>query len=214
MKQLLTLKSISALIALIGLISLPVFSGCEGGGDSHDFGDNDPNLVACIGDSITQGYRCIGAPYPARLSVLSGKATLNYGVGGTDSSYGVSVISSALSRKPGYVCILFGSNDAIHGDDPANTKENLRAIIAACKANNSVPIIGTPPKMIAGHKIFDGTAFRMAEAIRELASEENVALVDLYKAFGEGVEYLNPDDGLHLSDAGGDLVAQKFNSKL
>ena len=31
---------------------------------------------------------------------------------------------------------------------------------------------------------------------------------------GEPARYLNPADGLHFSDAGGDLVARKFDSKL
>ena len=40
-------------------------------------------------------------------------------------------------------------------------------------------------------------------------------LVDFYKAFGEQPErYLNPDDGLHLSDEGGEFVAKKFNSRI
>ena len=38
-------------------------------------------------------------------------------------------------------------------------------------------------------------------------SKEKVKLVDLNAAFGNGDGYLNPEDGLHLSDAGGDLMA-------
>ena len=68
--------------------------------------------------------------------------------------------------------------------------------------------------MAFGHRIYDGAAANTATAIRELAKEEGVALVDLYKAFGDGIKYLNPDDGLHLSDEGGDFIAKKFNSKI
>lgn len=205
----------SSLIAL-SLLVAPLFSGCEsggGGGSSGDMGDNDPNLVACIGDSLTQGYNCEGAPYPSRLGAMSGKTVLNFGVGGSTSSYGVSIISSVVGRKPGYVCILYGSNDAISGRDPADTKENLRRMITVCKANKSIPILGTPTKMIGPHALFDGNAATLAVMVRELASEEGVALVDLYKAFGDGTAYLVAD-GLHLTEAGGDLVAKKFNSKL
>jgi lysophospholipase L1-like esterase len=50
----------------------------------------------------------------------------------------------------------------------------------------------------------------IAKQVRALAREENVRLVDLNAAFGSGGKYLNPADGLHLSDAGGDLMARKF----
>lgn len=198
-----------------GLLMTPLISGCDSSSDGGggDVGDNDPNLVACVGDSLTQGYNCEGAPYPSRLGAMSGKTVLNFGVGGAASSYGASIISSVVNRKPGYVCILFGSNDAIQSRDVETTKENLRSIIAVCKANSCIPIIGTPPPMIGPHLIYTGKADRIAEAIRELGKEEGVTVVDLYKAFGDGTAYIG-SDGLHLSDAGGDLIAQKFNSKL
>ncbi len=216
MKQSISRKILFSSLIAFSLLSVFLFSGCEGGGGggtSNDVGDNDPNLVACIGDSLTQGYNCEGDPYPSRLGGMSGKTVLNYGVGGTTSAYGASIISSVLGRKPGYVCILFGSNDAILSRDSTTTKENLRRVIALCKANSSVPILGTPPKMIGSHSLFDGNAATMASVIRELAKEEGVALVDLYKAFGDGTAYL-VSDGLHLNDAGGDLIAKKFNSQL
>ena len=202
---------------LLPLVLCALFTaGCDhgGGGSSHDFGDNDPNVVACVGDSITQGYNCIGAPYPSRLAPMSGKAVLNYGVHGSRSSYGASVIGSVLARRPGYVCILFGANDAIMGDDPATTKENLRRIVVACKNNKTVPLLATPTPMNGPHSLYAGNVRQVAEAVRQLASEEGVTLVDLHAAFGSDPSaYLNPDDGLHLSDAGGDLVAKKFNSR-
>jgi len=196
------------------LMIVPLITGCESSSsESWDFGDNDPNLVACVGDSITHGYNSEGAPYPSRIASLSGKTVLNFGSPGTTTAYGVSIIGSAVARKPGYVCILFGSNDAIHGRSIDDAKENLRQVIAVCKANNCKPIIGTPPKMIGSHSIFDPAAERMAEAIRQLAKEEGVRLVDLYKASGDGETYLVAD-GLHLTDAGNDLVAKQFNRRL
>lgn len=200
----------SALLLLVPII----ITGCEGSSsDGWDFGDNDPNLVACLGDSITSGYNSEGAPYPSRLAAMSGKNVLNFGSPGATSSYGASAIGSVVARKPGYVCILLGSNDAIHGRSVESTRENLRQVIAVCKANNCKPIIATPPKMIASHEIYDPAAERAADGIRQLAKEEGVALVHLYKAFGNGEAYL-VSDGLHLSEAGGDLVAKQFNSRL
>lgn len=202
------------LLAVATLTALPLASGCEDDGGGHDVGDNNPDLVACVGDSITQGYKCEGAPYPARLASMTGKTVLNFGVGGATSFYGVSIISSVVARKPGYVCILFGSNDAIMRRGAGAAAENIRSMIQVCKAANCVPIVGTPPKMIEGHADFDPGAAAVADAIIAVAQEEGVAVVDFYRAFGDGVAYLNPDDGLHLSDAGGDKIASGFASKL
>ena len=190
-------------------------AGCGGDDDKFDYGNNDPNLVVCLGDSLTQGYHCIGAPYPTRLAQMSGKTVLNYGVAGAHSEYGASIVGSALSRRPGPVCIMFGSNDAIHGRDMMHTKANLRAIVSAAKANGSKVVLAVPPRMSFGHAKFDHRVRFLAEHIRALAKEEGVRLVDFYKAFGEQPErYLNPEDGLHLSEEGGEFVAKKFNSRI
>ena len=197
---------------LIALL-VSITAGCEGD-SSDDVGDNDPNLVACVGDSLTMGYNSEGVPYPRRLAAITGKTVLDFGVGGQTSSYGVSVISPVLSRKPGYVCILFGSNDVILQKDTAGTINNLRYIIQACKANKTIPVIATIPPMILEHRIFNSGAGRLNESIRQLAKEEGVRLVDLWNAFGDGTGYLNPNDGLHFTNSGGDLVANSFAKKL
>ena len=211
------MKSIlrSGVCALCAALLPLLPAGCGGGGDDDgDFGDNDKNLVVCIGDSITEGYRCIGDPYPTRLAAMSGKKVKNYGVGGSTSDYGVSVIDGALARKPGYACILYGANDCICGSDLDQTVENLRSIVRACKANKTKAIIATPTPMNGEHAIYNGRVQILAPAVKAMAKEEGVTCIDLNKAFGDGSDYLNPDDGLHLNDAGGDLIAKKFNSKM
>ena len=203
--------------AIVAAISLST-TGCEDNDNTAgtDYGDNDPNLVVCIGDSLTMGYMSEGEPYPTRLAGMTGKTIYNYGVGGVGSDHGVSVISSVVARKPAYVCILYGSNDAItlEGVNLVRTKENLRRIITMCRIYKCIPIIATIPPQNGPHLMFNGNATRIADAIRELAAEESVCLVDLNRAFGDGSLYLNPEDGLHLSDAGGDLIAKKFSAKI
>ena len=207
------LKKLSAVIAAAA--ALAALCGCEdgGGGGGDDVGDNNPDLVICVGDSITQGYACDGAPYPSQLAAMSGKQVRNLGIGGARAGTGASKISSQLACKPGYVCILYGANDAINGGSSGNVKENIRAIIAACKRNQSIPIVATTPPMTSWHKIFDGDARSINEAIRAVANEEGVTLVDLYKAFGDGEGYL-VSDGLHPNAAGAELIARKFNGAL
>ena len=204
--------------ALLG--SLLLLAGCGddgdgGGGAGKPASGNDPNLVVCIGDSLTAGINCEGAPYPSRLAGMCGKTVLNLGVGGVSSAYGRSHVGEATSRRPGYVCILYGTNDPGHHVEPSETAANVRAIVAACKAAGCVPIVGTPPPTIEPHWNNNSGLSEIAEALRAVAREEGAALVDLHAAFsGEPARYLNPADGLHFSDAGGDLVARKFDSKL
>lgn len=194
-----------------------IFCGCEGdgggGGGGDDVGDNDRNLVICVGDSITQGYACDGAPYPAQLAGMTGKSVRNMGVGGAQAAAGASKITSQLSCKPGYVCILYGANDAICGGSPDSVRESLRSIIVACKNNHSIPIVATTPPMIREHASFDGAARSINEAIRGVAHEEGARLVDLYGAFGSGEAYL-VSDGLHPNAAGAELIAKSFAGAL
>lgn len=201
---------------ILGCLTGIVFiCGCEDDGGGDDVGDNNRDLVVCIGDSITKGYRCDGAPYPTQLAALSGKTVRNMGVPGARASAGVSKIASALSCKPGYVCILYGANDAIMdgGSSASSVKASLQVMIAACKANKSIPIIATTTPMIRGHSLFDSGVRTINEAIRNLADEEGVRIVDLYPAFEGGEAYIGVD-GLHPNAAGAELIAQKFNEEL
>ena len=173
-----------------------------------------PNVVVCLGDSITAGIHCYGLPYPSRLARLCGKTVKNCGRGGQTAKWGVSVIEGILRREgPGYVCILFGANDA-HGSSPSGTKERLRTIIRTCKRYHATPIIATPTPQRGSWARYNSTVSSIAQHVRSLAREEGVPLVDLNAAFGDGKKYLNPSDGLHLNNAGGDLVARKFNEAI
>lgn len=202
------------LIATSIIASFLFITGCESddGGASGDIGDNNPNLVACVGDSLTEGYACDGAPYPSRLAGMISKNVANYGVGGKKSGEGISLVKSALSAKPAYVCIMFGSNDAIFGYDANEVAENVRTMIRLCKENNSIPIVATIPIMVGEHEIFNSAGERISNAIIQVVKEEGVTLVNVRSAFGNGEGLLNTD-GLHLTEAGGDKLAQCFASK-
>ena len=205
---------------LPALLASLLLSGCgddggDGGGAGKPGPGNDPNLVVCIGDSLTAGTNCQGAPYPSRLAGMCGRNVVNLGVGGVSSTYGRAHVGEATSRRPGYVCILYGTNDPGRGVGAGGTAENVRAIVAACRAAGCVPIVATPPPTVRPHPDNNPALAAAAEAIRAVAREEGVALVDLHAAFSDDpVRYLNPEDGLHFSDAGGDLVARKFDAKL
>ena len=191
-------------------------SGGGGGGSGNfDFGDNDQGVVLCLGDSITEG-ECVpaGAPYPARLASMSGKTVINQGACGEKSGGGRDRVGSLLNRfKPGYICILYGANDAIFGLSVDEVVGNIRAIVQAAKANNTLPIVATCTPMFGIHEIYNQAASDYSVAIRQMAKEEGARLVDLDKEFGNDQSFLQAD-GLHPSDSGNTLIAMSFNDRI
>lgn len=199
-------------LTLALLATLVGTTACEDDGGSANVGDNDPNLVVCFGDSITVGVPAGGANYPARLAQMTGKAVANAGVNGLRTPGCAGRMNALLAKKPGYVCILLGANDAIHGGSPVAVKEDLRAVVAACKANQSYPILGTLTPMSDSRGMFDGNARAISSEIRALAREEHCALADLEHAFQGHPEYLI--DGLHMSESGNQRMASVFKGRL
>ena len=211
-------RFLSSAAVVVSLVSLG--AGCDGGGggggnSAPDVGDNDINTVLCVGDSITDG-ECVpaGAPYPSRLGGLTGKRVVNAGACGEKSGGGAERIGGLLARhKPGYVCILYGANDAIFDRDIGNVDSHLRTIVQACLDNKSVPIIATLTPLYDGHAFARGSAREISADIRGLAKEMGARLADLENEFGSNRDFIQ-DDGLHPSDSGTQLIALTFNDRI
>lgn len=200
----------ACLLASTMLIS----SGCENDkplGKGHDFGDNDQNIVVAMGDSITRGGYSGGAPWPARLASMTGKNVINLGVPGAVSGDGVSRVASALkSRKPGFVIIYYGANDAIQGNDPAAVAGNIERMIATVQDAKSIPVVASVAPMSGAREIYNGNVSAINEQIYAVASARGAKVVDINGAIGSNPE-LYLVDGLHPSDAGEDLIASEFS---
>ena len=193
------------------MASLLLLSGCEDHGD----GNRTTGTIVCIGDSLTAGIHCIGAPYPSRLQGLTGRPVVNMGVGGANSGDGVGAVSRALARNPGVVCVLYGSNDPGDGIPVSRTVANIRKIVAACQARGVPVVVGTPPPTMDPHVNRNDHHADASRQIKELAKEKGVSVVDINAAVGaDPHRYLNPEDGLHLSNEGGTLFARLFSEKL
>jgi lysophospholipase L1-like esterase len=191
------------------LVLLLTLTGCENDGESaHDFGDNNPDVVIAVGDSITADG------YPSILSSITGKTVIDMGVGGASSMEGISPAIEGLSLySPGYMLILFGANDIIGGDDFAGTVEALRSMIQAAQANNTVPVIGTLTPMIGLEIGHTGQVATLNSLIRQLAKQEGAAVADIASAFGDGEAYISAD-GLHPNSAGDVLIAETFARRI
>jgi lysophospholipase L1-like esterase len=190
-------------------------SGSSSGGGTPDVGDNNIDVVVAIGDSITEG-RCVpaGAPYPSRVGGLSGKNVVNQGICGERSAGGASRMGGVLNRfKPGYVVIFYGANDAIFGMGSEQLINNLRNMISAAQANQTVPLLCTLLPMYDSHAFANPKVDEYNPLIRELAKEMKVKLIDLSKEYGANRSFLLPD-GLHPSDSGNQLIALAINDKI
>ncbi len=185
-------------------------SGSKSLGSGHDFGDNNPELVLCMGDSITAGGYSGGDPWPARFSRMTGKAAINAGAPGEPSTGGTVRIGPLLNeRRPGFVIIFFGANDAIRDVGIEQTEQAMRSMIAAAKRNQTVPVIATTPPMSGARVIFNERVENINSRIRSIARDEGVKLVDLHRAMRRTPE-LYLVDGLHLNDLGETVVSLEF----
>jgi lysophospholipase L1-like esterase len=180
-------------------------------GKGVDFGGNDPNLIAALGDSITAGYGVGEAScYVSRLAGLTGKRVLNFGVGGAESGAGAAQVGSVLGGyKPGVLLIFYGANDIIHGKGTGYTIGNLRTMIRAARANKTIPIVATLTPTFGAHRFMNSTARTRSQSIRDLAREENCLVAEVWNLFGENSAYIL-DDGLHPNASGHALIAQAF----
>jgi lysophospholipase L1-like esterase len=180
-------------------------------GDGHDFGDNNPDLVLCMGDSITAGGFSGAAPWPSRFGNMIGKSVINDGIPGVQSDTGATRIRTLLdARKPGFVIIFYGANDALVGRPPEQTAGFIRSMVRAAKDASTIPVVATALPMAGERSIYNERVDAINREIRSVASQEGAKLVNTHGAVKRNTS-LYLVDGLHLSSPGEELVAMEFN---
>lgn len=200
---------------MLSAVVVGALAGCgsDGGGgglDNDNPGENDLNIVAAFGDSITQGSECACAPYPARLAGMIGKTVVNTGQGGTRAIDSINRTQDAIDKyHPAFMLIMYGINDVIHGGDRDIIIAAVSDMISICKSNNVVPVIATYPSMILSHEPFNASLIDLNQRIRNLAKFHGIECVDLEKEFGADPG-LYETDGLHPNDAGTQIMAMAF----
>jgi lysophospholipase L1-like esterase len=190
-----------------------------------DVGAIVPDTYMAFGDSLTNGdgssdeggYR---TRLESKLQSRFGHAVvLNEGESGSGSVAGAQRIAGALAqRRPAFTLILYGTNDWSdeQGWDRTMTLRSLRRMLRAAVAAHSRPLLATLPPTNVGQDPQASVARnrwvrRTDAAIRALAADERVALVDLYPAFERaGHPEKLFSDGLHPNDAGYEVVAEAF----
>jgi lysophospholipase L1-like esterase len=125
----------------------------------------------------------------------------------------------ALDEQPDYVLIQFGHNDSHAPTNPESTdaatdyKDYLRRYIDDSRAIGAVPILVTP--MVRRTFDDDGklkdALLPYATAMKEVAQEKKVAVIDLHASSKQLVEQLGPTAAAELANKPGD--ATHFNEK-
>jgi alpha-L-fucosidase 2 len=176
--------------------------------------------VACIGNSITEGYRLTDPStqsYPARLQSLlgTGYQVQNEGVSGTfmlknsSSPYWTKgKLPQTFAFKPNIITIKLGTNDANTPSTwSAHYSEFKRDYLAMIDTLNT---ISTKPKIFPVLPVplwsnNDTAMQKVIVIIKQIALERGQTYIDCYTPLKPFQSYF--PDGLHPNAAGADTIA-------
>lgn len=169
----------------------------------------DPVRLVALGDSLTAGYGLQpGEGFPARLqAALAQKGyrveVIDAGVSGDTTAMGLARLDWSVPENADAVIVELGANDALRGQPPERTRENLTAIVSRLRGRG-VPVLVAG--MLAPPNLGPDYAARYDPLFAEVAAE-NGAL--FYPFFLEGVAgnaALNQRDGMHPTAQGIEII--------
>lgn len=196
-----------------------------------------PVRVVCLGDSVTKAVRPGVEPHQTFCALLQKELSsaeqavevVNSGVGGNTTADGLSRFDrDVLAHEPQGVVLMFGLNDSwIDAGKSASRltveqyRDNLKQMIDRLKSRGVQVVLMTPNPAIAPmyEPERNRTLKPYVEAVRRLAREEQLELVDVYARFGElGLEGADLNslftDAMHPNPAGQQLIADLLAPKL
>lgn len=167
--------------------------------------------IAVLGDSLTAGFGLLQAQ--AFPSILQQKFdedgysridVVNGGISGETTAGGLRRLEWVLEPTVRILIIALGANDAMRGQSPAQTRENLAQIIeAAQKRGVQVVLTGmeAPPNL--------GDQFRaeFRAIFPDLAAKYQVRVLPFLLAGIAGEPRLNQEDGIHPTAEGQRMIA-------
>jgi lysophospholipase L1-like esterase len=179
-----------------------------------------PIRVACVGDSITEGYGSTN-PYPAQLQKLLGEAwdVHNFGLSGRtllkkgDSPYwNEKAYADAKALAPNVVIIMLGTNDTKLGnwkffDQFAADYKEMVESFKSLPSQPKIFVCRPCPVFGAGnYGITETNLDQEMPLIDEVARDEGATVVDIHAALADKPQLLG--DRVH-PDADGDAVIAK-----
>jgi acyl-CoA thioesterase-1 len=167
--------------------------------------------VVFLGDSLTAGYGLEEAQaFPALLAAELAAAgrpivVVNAGVSGDTSAGGLARLPWLLKQNPDVLVLELGANDALRGQPPATTEQNLRQIVARAQERGvAVLLVG----MLAPPNYGPEFTRDFGAIYPRLARQLGVPLVPFLLAGVAGEPELNLPDGLHPTPEGHAIVAR------
>lgn len=198
-------------------------------GLSAALGAQNPPTIVLVGDSTMAAGSGWGDGF--QHHIRGGAEFVNMARGGRSSrSYrNEGWWQKTMALKPDYVLLQFGHNDQPgkgpeRETDPETTfREFMAQYVAEARANGATPILVTSltRRNFKDGKIVD-TLFPYADAVKKLAADEHVPLVDLHRLSMDysnrlgpaGNEQLGKTDNTHLSPRGSVLIANLVAAEL
>jgi acyl-CoA thioesterase-1 len=173
--------------------------------------------ILFFGDSLTAGYGLANVSLDSLPAVLQKKidaANLDYkiinaGLSGETSGGGLTRIDYLLSQPFDVFVLELGANDILRGISPAKTAMNLQQIID--KVRSKYPQV---KMLLLGMELppwIPGTqAAEFRKIFRNVANNNQMALVPFLLDGVAGIRELNLQDGLHPTAAGYKIIAEKI----
>ena len=166
-----------------------------------------------LGDSLGAGYGLPAAQgFTARLEAALRRRghdikVMNGSISGDTTAGGRARLGWALSSKPDYAIVELGGNDGLRGLDPAETRANLRAILARLR-EKKIPVLLAG--MMAPRNLGPEYERAFNSAYPELARQYGAVL---YPFFLDGVALdpkLNQPDLIHPNARGVSVIVERI----
>jgi acyl-CoA thioesterase-1 len=169
--------------------------------------------IVFLGNSLTAGYGLdISEAFPALIQAKIDSLKLPYkvvnaGLSGETTAGGVGRIDWVLQQRVDIFVLELGGNDGLRGIPVTETAINLQTIIKKVKdkyPDAKIVLAGMqiPPNM--GRKYAD----QFRGLFKELADENQAALIPFLLEGVGGVPELNQPDGIHPTAQGHKIVAE------
>ena len=185
---------------------------------------NEQIMVACVGDSITEGHGIkiqSRDDYPVVLNRIlgDGYSVQNCGKSGTtvqkESDYPYWIckeFSNAVALNADIVIIKLGTNDTKPRNwDADRFKTDYQSLIDTLRNNGRTPkiFVCTPaPAFSHGWGINDSVIVAgVIPAVTEIAKTNNLEIIDLHTALADKEEYFKVD-GIHPDEPGAAYMAE------
>lgn len=194
--------------------------------------------VACVGDSITAGYKLSDRAhdaYPAQLARLLGEGwnVRNFGVSSATLTRNTvypydqrPAYTAVLGWKPDIVVIALGTNDSrpdVIGARPNDFIPSYHALLAALRGSNPKALIFLclpPPIFPVERRVGapvppqDERALQqdILPRIRSIAQEEGLSVIDLHEALKADAAFF--PDSVHPTAEGAAVIAEQVYGAL